>query len=454
MSFVSQNPFTGKTYEKFDFISSQELNERLEDAAGLFQKWRKLSVPERCERMLSVAEILKDQEEEMAQILTDEMGKPIKQSRAEVQKCAWLVEHFCSLAGEYLQAKVRDHGDVKGGVRRDPVGLVLGVMPWNYPYWQVFRYAVPAILAGNIALLKHAPNVPRAALKIEEIFFKALHEKALVNLFVDVEAIPSILSHGWVRGACLTGSVKAGSSFASQAAEKIIPTVLELGSNDPFIILKDAPLEKACKTFINARFTNTGQTCIAAKRLIVEKEVAGKVREILIDKIAGLKLGDPNDTGNDLSCMARKDLAKDLEEQWNQSAPKAGKVHIEARRDGTKFYPGFIEDPNMASPAWREELFGPMAVMKVAENESDCVQLANDTQYGLGCSLWTSSLAKTENLIPQLDYGTVSVNKKVSSDPRWPFGGYKKSGYGRELGEEGIQEFTNLKTFWLPKDLD
>jgi succinate-semialdehyde dehydrogenase/glutarate-semialdehyde dehydrogenase len=454
MAFVSKNPFTGEEYQSFDFLSPQSLNEKLEAAAGLYQSWRKRSVRDRCERMLGVAEQLREREEELAQILTDEMGKPIGQSRAEVQKCAWLVEHFCSLAGEYLRGEIQDHGDVKAGIRRDPVGVVLGIMPWNYPYWQVFRYAVPAILAGNICVLKHAPNVPRAALKVEELIKEAVGEEVLVNLFVDVEAIPAILSHSWVRGACLTGSVAAGSSLASVAGEKIIPTVLELGSNDPFIILKDAPIEEACETFMDARFTNTGQTCIAAKRLIVEKDVAAQVREIMTDKIANLKLGNPNDESNDLSCMAREDLAETLEEQWNVSAAKAGKVHIEARREGTKFYPGFLEDPNMASPAWRDELFGPVATMKVADGLDDCINLANDTQFGLGCSLWTSSLATAEQCIPQLDYGTVSVNQKVSSDPRWPFGGYKKSGYGRELGREGIYQFTNLKTFWLPKAID
>jgi len=447
MPFLSQNPFTGETYFSREELSSEQINVHLNGAEQLFNKWRKLSVQERCNRLKPIADHLRSNTKEFAEIMTREMGKPITESIAEIEKCALLIDYYTREAPNILAPEVKVLDGEKQGVRRDPIGAVLGVMPWNFPFWQVFRFAVPSILAGNIALLKHAPNMPAVAEKIEELFLSVTGERVLTQLMVKVEDIPQILDHPIVRGACLTGSVDAGKSYAREAAERLIPTVLELGSSDPFIILEDADVTVACEAFMDSRFGNTGQTCIASKRLIVHASVAEEVQKFIQSRIEGLSIGNPMDENTDISCMAREDLAQKLEEQWEKSVRAGAEVLISPSREGAKFSPAFLKNPAKDSPAWREELFGPVAVMVEASDQQDAISLANDTIFGLGASVWTQSRESAEECIRQLDFGTVVINQKTSSDPRWPFGGFKESGYGRELGREGMLEFVNLKTF-------
>lgn len=453
MTYISRNPYTNELYQEFSLQTKEEAIELTHQLVNQYKVWKHRSLNERVALVRNISNALGDKKQELAILMTEEMGKPVQQSIAEIKKCIWLVEHFCDRAEQLLKHPSKTIDGYQAGVRRDPIGIVLGIMPWNYPFWQVFRYTIPSLLVGNAVLLKHAPNVPRSAKAMEDSIRKAIGIDIFTNLNISTDDVPALIDHFWVRGVAVTGSVRAGSAVAAVAGEKIIPTVLELGSNDPFIILEDADIDEAAHTFIDARFTNTGQTCIAAKRLIVQASVAEKVRTILYDRIQNLRIGNPLEGDFDLSCMARIDLAEHLWQQWSQSAPSAQKVHIEAQQEGTLFRPGFIENPAFNSPAWREELFGPVAVMASADSVEDCLAMANDTVYGLGASVWTGRQSTAEHFIRNLDYGTVSVNQKVSSDPRLPFGGFKQSGYGRELGDDGFLEFTNTKTFWLPKGL-
>lgn len=447
MPFLSQNPYTGQTYFSREELSKEQINDRLKEAEQVFFRWRELSVQERCNHLHPLADRLRSNTQEFAEIMTREMGKPISESIAEIEKCASLIDFYTTEASNILAPEVKVLDGERQGVRRDPIGAVLGVMPWNFPFWQVFRFAVPSILAGNVALLKHAPNMPAVAEKIEDLFYSVCGERVLTQLMVEVEDIPIILDHPIVRGACLTGSVEAGKSYAREAAGRLIPTVLELGSSDPFIILEDADVNAACDAYMDSRFGNTGQTCIAAKRLIVHSSVAEQVQSIIHSRIEGLTIGDPMDEKTDISCMAREDLARELENQWKKSVDAGAEVLIAPKREGAKFSPAFLKNPAKDSPAWNEELFGPVAVMVEARDQEAAIALANDTIFGLGASVWTQSQAIADECIRKLDFGTVVINQKTASDPRWPFGGFKGSGYGRELGAEGMLEFVNLKTF-------
>jgi len=441
MPFVSQNPYTGEKYFERQFFSDTELHSKLKSASLLFEKWKGTALSKRIELVSRIASHLRRNETSLAKNITREMGKPISESKAEIQKCALLVDYYVENAPPVLHSEIDIIDGIEQGVRRDPIGAVLGVMPWNFPFWQVFRFAIPSLLAGNVILLKHVPNMPDTAEKIDELIVEATGHRLLTHLFIKVDQIGDVLDQSLVRGACLTGSVKAGRSYAAEASKRLIPTVLELGSNDPFIILKDADLESACDTFIEARFGNTGQTCIAAKRLIVENPIYEKVESMVFDRIQNLSIADPMLETTKLSCMAREDLAQTLEKQWQQSVKAGGEALITPRRDGSRFSPGFLRNPPKSSPAWADELFGPVAVIQPARDFDHTLSLANDTSYGLGAS------QKAHQAISHLNYGTVVVNQKTASDPRWPFGGFKDSGYGRELGKEGLLEFVNLKTF-------
>lgn len=447
MTFQSKNPFTGELYFKRSFLTSSEIDRKLTETKTLFQKWKQVPLSQRIDTLRPLAAYLHQHVDDLAMYITREMGKPITESRAEIEKCALLVDYYLDEAPRTLQPEIETIEGVEQGVRRDSIGAVLGVMPWNFPFWQVFRFAIPSIIAGNVTLLKHAPNMPATAEKIEEIIQETTGHRLLTQLTIDVDSISAVLDHPIVRGACLTGSLKAGQSYASEAARRIIPTVLELGSNDPFIVLADADLEAACESFMESRFGNSGQTCIAAKRLIVEAPVYDQFESMLQDRIQKLALQNPMLEDTDLSCMAREDLAAHLESQWEESVAAGGEALITPERQGTRFSPGFLRNPASDSPAWSDELFGPVAVITKAPNMSKALQMANDTRFGLGASVWTSDLEKARTLIAGLDFGTVVVNQKTASDPRWPFGGFKDSGYGRELGKEGLLEFVNLKTY-------
>jgi len=447
MTFRSQNPFTSELYFERDFLSSAALKQKLSEVQNLSTYWADLPLSRRLESIAPVAGYLRIHREELAATMTREMGKPISESRAEIEKCALLVDYYVEEAPHVLEAETEIIEGIEQGVRRDPIGAVLGVMPWNFPFWQVFRFAIPSIIAGNIALLKHAPNMPATAEKIESLIREVSGHRLLTQLTIGVDAIGSVLDHPIVRGACLTGSLRAGQSYAAEAASRIIPTVLELGSNDPFLILADADVQAACDAFMESRFGNSGQTCIAAKRLIVEKPIYDQVENILLERIGELSVGNPMLDDTNLSCMAREDLAEELESQWNKSVTAGGEPLIHPQRKGTHFSPGFLKNPTRNSPAWSDELFGPVAVITQAKDFSSAIGLANDTRFGLAASIWTSDREKALSLISNLDFGTVMVNQKTASDPRWPFGGFKDSGYGRELGKEGLLEFVNLKTY-------
>jgi len=447
MKFQSKNPYTGEIYFERSLLSSADLTQKLGQAEALFHKWNALELESRIDAIRPIAGYLREHLEELAQCITREMGKPISESRAEIQKCALLVDYYVEEAPSVLSSEKTFNDGVEEGVRRDALGAVLGVMPWNFPFWQVFRFAIPSLLAGNVALLKHAPNMPDTAERIETLIQEASGYRLLTQLTIDVETISDVLDSPIVRGACLTGSVKAGQAYAAQAAKRIIPTVLELGSNDPFIILSDSNLENACDTFIDSRFGNSGQTCIAAKRLIVEETVYDEVEHMVKQRIEELSVQDPMKDATRLSCMAREDLADQLFKQWSASIEAGAEVIIKPEQNGTHFSPGFLRNPPQDAPAWSEELFGPVAVICKASDMNHAIQMANDTRFGLGASVWTSDSSKARQMVSQLNYGTVVVNQKTASDPRWPFGGIKDSGYGRELGKEDLLEFVNLKTY-------
>jgi succinate-semialdehyde dehydrogenase / glutarate-semialdehyde dehydrogenase len=448
--FQTKNPATGEVLESFPQLSSDQIDYRMHQATEAFAKWKRLSVAERADQVRSLADLLDERIEQCANTITLEMGKPIDQAVSEIEKCAWLCRYYADRAAEFLSEKTIDAGYEKSYVRYDPTGAVLGVMPWNFPFWQAFRYAVPALLAGNVALLKPAPNVPRCGLMIEALMSEAIQVPvAFQTLFLDTNQVESVIAHPVVQGVALTGSDRAGSAVASLAGKYLKKCVMELGGSDAYIILEDANLAEAVKTGVTSRMLNTGQTCIAAKRFIVHEKVYDKVMELFSKEIAALKTGDPAQNGHDLGPMARPDLLENLNRQLTESVAGGATINHEGgprKGDGNYFDPVLLTDIQPETPAYQEELFGPvLPVFKVA-SEAEAVELANDTTYGLGAAVWSKNKQRAERVAGELEAGAIAINGMVKSDPNLPFGGVKRSGFGRELGREGMLEFVNVKT--------
>jgi succinate-semialdehyde dehydrogenase/glutarate-semialdehyde dehydrogenase len=453
MSIQTINPATGEVIQTFNPILKEEINNQIDKSYEAFKNWRTTLFSHRKVLMNKAAEILKTEKETFAGTMTLEMGKPIKQAVAEAEKCALVCSFYAENAEKFLTDEIIPTDASKSFVQFDPVGVVLAVMPWNFPFWQVFRFAAPALMAGNVGLLKHASNVPKCALLIEEIFTRAgFPENVFKTLLIDSKPVSDIIKHPKVAAVTLTGSELAGKNVAEVAGNSLKKSVLELGGSDPFIILEDADLSAAAKTAVTARIINNGQSCIAAKRFIVVKKVAEEFEKLFVRNMSNLKIGNPLDAENDLGPLARENLLLDLEAQVTKSIELGAKVLVGGKRLEQKgyYYPATIlTNIKKGMPAYDEEIFGPVASLIIAEDEDDAIRIANDSQFGLGASLWTNDLEKAKILSHKIESGSVFVNGMVKSDPRLPFGGVKTSGYGRELSHYGIKEFVNIKTVWI-----
>lgn len=449
---VSKNPYTGKEVKTFKNHTNQEVLDSIDLADKRFYSWRETSFSQRKKLMLSVASELRSNKVIYAETMTLEMGKPISQAIAEVEKCAWVCEYYAENAEKQLQTEEIETEADKSYVKYEPLGVILAVMPWNYPYWQVFRFAVPALMAGNVAILKHASNVFGCALNIESVFKKAgFPEHCFTTLLVGSDSVEKIIENEKVKAVTLTGSGPAGASVASIAGKNIKKTVLELGGNNALIVLKDCEMDKTLETCVNARFQNAGQSCIAGKRLLIDESIADEFIEKLVDKVKSLNSGDPLDKDTYLGTMAREDLAEEIEVQVNDSIKAGAKLEIGGKRQGAFFEPTILSGVTEDMVVFKEETFGPILSVTTFKTIEEAIGLSNNSKFGLGVSVFTKNTDEIEKLIQQFDEGAVFINELVKSDPRLPFGGIKQSGYGRELSSHGIQEFVNRKTVYICK---
>jgi succinate-semialdehyde dehydrogenase/glutarate-semialdehyde dehydrogenase len=381
------------------------------------------------------------------------MGKPLKSAIAEAEKCAWVCRYYAEQAAVFLGDELVETDASRSYIRYQPLGVILAIMPWNFPFWQVFRFAAPALMAGNVGLLKHASNVPQCALAIEEIFQRAgFPEGCFQTVLIGVEPVQTLLEDPRIKAATLTGSEPAGMSVGRIAGHQLKKTVLELGGSDPFIVLPSADLPKAIETAVQARIINNGQSCIAAKRFIVHREIAGEFENRFVARMAALRVGDPLDPQTEIGPLATAKIAAELHEQVEQSVAAGARLLCGGRKlegPGNFYEPTVVADAPPDSPAYKDELFGPVATLFRANSLAEAVRLANDSNFGLGASAWTNDPAECEQLVNEIESGSVFINGMVKSDPRLPFGGIKRSGYGRELSEHGIREFVNVKTVWI-----
>ncbi len=453
MSIATINPATGETLQEFDELSSPQLQQKLQLAANTFRTYRLTPFVQRAELMLRAAAILDSDKQKFARLMTLEMGKPIKGAVQEIEKCALVCRYYAENGERHLADQVVETNATRSYVRFQPLGPVLAVMPWNFPFWQVFRFAAPALMAGNVGLLKHASNVPQCALAIEEIFQQAgFPSGAFQTLLLGSALVEQVLNDVRVAAATLTGSEPAGRSVASIAGKQIKKTVLELGGSDPFIVMPSANLAEAIATAVKARTINSGQSCIAAKRFIVPAEVYPEFEKQFVAQMQALKVGDPMQEATDIGPLATEQILNDVAEQVQTSVAAGALVLTGGRklqRPGNFYEPTVLTNIPADSPASCEEVFGPVAMLFRVNGINEAIELANNTSFGLGAAAWTSDAAEQERFINELEAGCVFINGMVASDPRLPFGGIKNSGYGRELGEFGIREFVNIKTVWI-----
>lgn len=447
----STNPYSGKQIAVYKEISATQLNTVIKNTHHAFKSWKGECFEKRTELFMKMAATLRKRKEEYSILITSEMGKIISESRAEIEKCAWLCEYYAENAEHLLKQELIKTDALKSFVSYEPVGIIYGIMPWNFPFWQVLRAAVPTIMAGNTFVLKHAPNVIGCGLAIENLFIDAgFAENIFSNLVIDINLSEKVIANPFVQGVTLTGSQRAGSAVAALAGKHLKKTVMELGGSDPFIVLKDADINNSCKTGVCSRMLNAGQVCISAKRFIVEEEIFDefvKEQKALLEKMV---LGDPMKDNIDMGPMARLDLLEGIEKQVEISIKMGAKVITGGKRINDNFYaPTLIINVKKGMPIYNEETFGPVSVVISAKDAKDAVRIANDTNFGLGASLWTQDLELAEILATKIEAGAVFINGMTKSDPRLPFGGIKQSGYGRELGGLGIKEFVNAKTVWV-----
>lgn len=449
----SINPFNNKLIREYPEMTDQEISDSIDKNHLAFQQWKSADFSIRKAKMLLAAHVLRSRKKEFSELISSEMGKRIEESRLEIDKCAWVCEYYASNAETMLADEPIDSDASKSYVSFQPIGPVLAVMPWNFPFWQVFRFAAPALMAGNSALLKHASNVQGCALAIESIFEEAgFPENLFKTLIVPSAAIESIISNEKVKAVTLTGSEGAGRQVASIAGKQLKKTVLELGGSDAFIICEDADMQSAVKNAAASRMICSGQSCIAAKRFIVVKEQADAFIAGMKELFESLKPGDPLDESTTLAPLAKPDLVDEIEKQVKESLAMGAKIITGGNRltpDGNFFAPTMIKDLTEDMPIFKEETFGPVAAIIVAEDEEDAIRYANNSKFGLGASVWTKDPEKAALFAKKIESGSVFVNGIVKSDPRLPFGGIKNSGYGRELSTYGIKEFVNIKTLWI-----
>jgi succinate-semialdehyde dehydrogenase/glutarate-semialdehyde dehydrogenase len=449
-----RNPATGEQVDSYEEHTEADIDAALDGAMETFHGWRDRSIREREQLLEAAGEVLRANKQRYAETMTREMGKPIAQAESEVEKCAWVCDHYAEYASAYLE---EDHHPSPPGstvkTAYEPLGPVLAVMPWNFPFWQVFRFAAPYLTAGNVGLLKHASNVPGCALAIEEVFREAGYpEEAFQTLLIPSDLVDDVIADDRVRAATLTGSGPAGRAVAASAGEHLKKTVLELGGSDPFVVLDDADVASAAETGVWARNLNGGQSCIAAKRFIVHTDVYDTFLDRFLTAVESLVVGDPTDEETDIGPQARPDLMQDLHEQVAASVEAGATVVTGGEsldREGAFYPPTVLTDVPEGCPADSEETFGPVAAVYEVEDEAAAIEQANDTEFGLGASVWTEDRARGERVAERIDAGCVYINQLVKSDPRVPFGGVGISGYGRELSEAGIKEFVNRKTVWV-----
>ena len=447
------NPKNNELIREYPEHTEEEVLKIIGSVQKVHDEWRKVPFTVRAEKMHKAAEILRSRKEEFARLISDEMGKIIRESGAEVEKCAWVCDYYADNAETFLSDEPVQTDARESYVAFDPLGVVLAVMPWNFPFWQVFRFAAPALMAGNGAVLKHASNVPGCALAIEGIFREAgFPEHLFRSLLIKPSLIPTVINDSRIKAATLTGSEPAGAAVASLAGRNIKKTVLELGGSDPFIVLDDADLQKCVTTAVQARMINAGQSCIAAKRFIVVENRLKEFEDMFTSQMAALKLGDPLDESTDVGPLAREDLVREIERQVNASVAAGAKLLLGGKRkegEGAYYLPTVLTGVKAGMAVFTEETFGPVATIIPVKDENEAIAVANDSEFGLGASLWTADIEKGKKLAREIQSGSVFVNGMVKSDPRLPFGGIKKSGYGRELSHYGIKEFVNIKTVWI-----
>jgi succinate-semialdehyde dehydrogenase/glutarate-semialdehyde dehydrogenase len=452
MTIASINPATGETLKTFPPDSDAVIEQKLQRAAVAAKVWRRTTFADRAQRLARAASILDARKDALGRLMTLEMGKLRKAALGEIEKCANGCRYYAENAERHLAPEAVQTDARRSEKRFQPIGPVLAVMPWNFPFWQVFRFAAPALMAGNVGLLKHASSVPQCALAIEEIFREAGYpEGCFQTLLVGSDKVKKIVEDPRVAAATLTGSDGAGRSLATAAGGQLKKTVLELGGSDPFVVLPSADLDKAVQVAIAARVQNAGQSCIAAKRFIVHEKIAPEFEKRFVQGMKGLRVGDPQDDATEVGPLASKQVLDDLEKQVRGAreqgrTPACGGKRVD--RPGFFFEPTVILDAK-DTVVWEEEVFGPVAAVARAKNLDEAIAMANDTQFGLGAAAFTQDPKETERLVDEMEAGQVFINGMVKSDPRLPFGGIKASGYGRELSEEGIREFTNTKTVWV-----
>lgn len=455
MAIQSINPATGKLIKSYDEMTPDEIREAISKSHKTFLGWRQTAFSQRADHMRQAAALLREQANELAILMAEEMGKPVKDGRAEAEKCAWVCEYYAEHAERFLQPETIATEASHSYVTFQPLGVVCAVMPWNFPFWQVFRFAAPALMAGNAAVLKHASNVPGCALAIEELFrHAAFPEHLFRTLLIGSRQMETVISHPLVRAITLTGSTPAGQAVAKQAGALIKKTVLELGGSDAYVILADADLDQAVEACVTGRLINGGQSCIAAKRFIVEAPIVEAFTERMVAQMQAISPGDPMEEATVLGPMARHDLRDDLHGQVMATVAAGAKCLLGGEVPpgiGAYYPPTVLTNVHKGMLAYHEELFGPVAAIITAPDEQSAIEIANDSEFGLGAAIFTQDVAKGERLAAEaLEAGCCFVNAFVKSDPRLPFGGVKSSGYGRELSHYGIKEFVNIKTVYVP----
>ena len=457
MAISTVNPATGEQIKTFEALSEDEIDEKIQRAADTFREYRRTQLSQRSEMMMRAAQILEDEAESFGRLMTIEMGKTLAAATAEAQKCARGCRYYAENAGRFLADEEAELAG-RAFVRYQPIGPVLAVMPWNFPFWQVFRFAAPALMAGNVGLLKHASNVPQCALAIEDVIHRAgFPEGAFQTLLIGSDQVQVVIDDPRVRAVTLTGSEGAGRNVGSEAGENIKPSVLELGGSDPFIVMPSADLEKAVSNAVTSRTLNNGQSCINAKRIIVHEEIADEFERRFVERMAALKVGDPMSEETDMGPLATPQILEDVDSQVRKSVEVGARVLTGGKPmegEGNFYPPTVITDIPKDSPAYVEEIFGPVASLFRARDIEDAIRIANDTTFGLGSSAWTNDPAEQERFINEIEAGMVYINHLVESTPEVPFGGAKNSGYGRELSYYGIREFTNVKTVWIDESAE
>jgi len=453
MAIATINPATGEVIKRFDALTDARVDEKIAKAAKTFHSYRKTSFAERARWMIRAAEILEGEKEPIGRLMTLEMGKTLGSAIAEAEKCAGGCRYYAEHAERFVADEIIQTAASRSFIRYQPLGIVLAVMPWNFPFWQVFRFIAPGVMAGNVGLLKHASNVPQCALKIEEILLRAgFPEGVFQTLLIGASQVDRVLNDPRVAAATLTGSEQAGIQVGVSAAKRIKKVVLELGGSDPFIVMPSANLEEAAATAVKARVINNGQSCIAAKRFIVHEQIADTFEKEFVRRMQSLKLGDPFDAKTDIGPLATRDAVKDIDGDVQKTIHAGAKLLTGGKPvpgPGNFYEPTVLTCIPKDSPAYREEFFGPVASIFRVKNVEGALAIANDSRFGLGASAWTNDLAERERFIDDLEAGMVFINQMVVSDARLPFGGVKASGHGRELGPYGIREFANAKTVWI-----